>query len=146
MFWILLLVAVCLLLYFLPTAIAVSRGYGYTGVIFAINLAAGWTALGWLVALVWSVWPTERALVEPFVGNFSGRGYRNAGDAFGAVAHGRERGRFDEASSDIEHGRFFPTEDVVNQLEKLARLRDAGVLSDQEFLVHKSRMMGSVSR
>jgi hypothetical protein len=46
----------------------------------------------------------------------------------------------------MERGRFFPTDDVVNQLEKLARLRDAGVLSEQEFLVQKSRILGSLSR
>jgi hypothetical protein len=41
--------------YFLPTIIAGTRWHVSDGAIFALNLLAGWTALGWLVALVWSL-------------------------------------------------------------------------------------------
>ena len=42
-------------LYFLPTIIAGTREHMAAGAIFALNLLAGWTALGWLAALVWSL-------------------------------------------------------------------------------------------
>lgn len=43
------------LLYLLPTVIAATRGHHNTGAIFALNLLLGWTALGWIVAFVWSL-------------------------------------------------------------------------------------------
>src|SRR5690348_11657405 len=103
MIWVAFLIIFVVLMiafYFLPAIIARCRGHGYSGAIFAVNLAVGWTALGWLVALVWSVWPKERALVEPFVGNVTGSGYRNSGDAFGAADYGRERGRREAMRAD----------------------------------------------
>lgn len=44
-----------LALYFLPTAIASSRDHNNLGPIFLLNLILGWTLVGWVVALVWSV-------------------------------------------------------------------------------------------
>lgn len=41
--------------YLLPSIIAAERGHMSSGAIFALNLLAGWTALGWLAALVWSL-------------------------------------------------------------------------------------------
>ncbi len=42
------------LLYFLPLAIAFSRGHKDTGPIFVVDLFLGWTLVGWVVALVWA--------------------------------------------------------------------------------------------
>lgn len=41
--------------YFLPTCIAVARKTSNKGSIFGTNLFLGWTILGWIVALVWSI-------------------------------------------------------------------------------------------
>lgn len=38
--------------YFLPWAIAATRGKSNTGVVFWVNLVLGWTVVGWVVALV----------------------------------------------------------------------------------------------
>jgi 4-amino-4-deoxy-L-arabinose transferase-like glycosyltransferase len=46
--------AVISLLYFLPLAIAFSRGHKDTGPIFLVDLFLGWTLVGWVVALVWA--------------------------------------------------------------------------------------------
>lgn len=43
-----------LAVYFLPTLIALSRKRDNSGAIFALNLFAGWTFFGWLVAIVWA--------------------------------------------------------------------------------------------
>ncbi len=45
---------VVILVYFLPTVIALSRGHLSALAIFLINLFFGWTLIGWLVALIWS--------------------------------------------------------------------------------------------
>lgn len=42
-------------LYFLPFLIASLRQHKNILAIFLLNLALGWTFLGWIVALIWSV-------------------------------------------------------------------------------------------
>lgn len=49
-------------LYFLPTLIAAKRDHPYKTAILIIDVLAGWTLLGWIVALVWCfVDPPERS-------------------------------------------------------------------------------------
>jgi hypothetical protein len=43
-----------LVLYFLPSIIAVARQKRNTLSIFLLNLFLGWTLIGWVLALVWS--------------------------------------------------------------------------------------------
>jgi hypothetical protein len=47
--------SVVTLLYLLPTSIAIARTRSNTGAIFVLNLFLGWTLVGWVIALVWSV-------------------------------------------------------------------------------------------
>ena len=44
-----------ILLYFLPTLIASRREHRNLVAIGALNLFLGWTLIGWVVALVWSL-------------------------------------------------------------------------------------------
>lgn len=44
-----------LILYFAPTFFAYGRSHNNTLAIFALNLLLGWTFLGWVIALVWSL-------------------------------------------------------------------------------------------
>lgn len=46
------LVAIATVGYMLPWAIAATRGKSNSGAIFWVNLLAGWTLIGWVVALV----------------------------------------------------------------------------------------------
>ena len=41
--------------YFLPSIIAVARSKRDTAAIFVLNLFLGWTAIGWVIALVWAL-------------------------------------------------------------------------------------------
>ena len=41
-------------LYFLPTIIALARSKRDTVSILLLNLFLGWTAIGWVIALVWA--------------------------------------------------------------------------------------------
>lgn len=52
---ILFLIVICLAFYFLPTLIAASRNHHQWGTIFVVNIFFGWTFVGWVVALAWSV-------------------------------------------------------------------------------------------
>jgi len=42
-------------LYFLPAIIAFARGKRDAGAILVLNLFLGWTAIGWVIALVWAL-------------------------------------------------------------------------------------------
>lgn len=46
---------ILLMLYFLPGIIASQRGHANQASIWTINLLLGWTFLGWIAALVWSI-------------------------------------------------------------------------------------------
>jgi hypothetical protein len=51
----LIVLSLLLALYFLPTIIAGVRSHRNTLAIFIVNLLLGWSLLGWIAALVWSV-------------------------------------------------------------------------------------------
>lgn len=53
--WAYLIWAVLIAGYFLPTIIAGRRKHHNLGAIIAVNLLLGWTLLGWLIALIWSL-------------------------------------------------------------------------------------------
>lgn len=44
-----------LILYFIPAITANSNKKENTGAIFVLNLFLGWTGVGWVLALVWSL-------------------------------------------------------------------------------------------
>jgi uncharacterized iron-regulated membrane protein len=48
-----LFLVISLLLYFLPAFLARDK-HNFTG-IFILNLVAGWTFIGWIIALIWAV-------------------------------------------------------------------------------------------
>lgn len=52
------------LLYFAPWIVAFVRNHSQTNAIFAVNLLLGWTLVGWVWALAWSLMadtPSEQA-------------------------------------------------------------------------------------
>lgn len=49
------IVAVLISLYFLPSLIAIIKGRRNKTAIFALNILLGWTFIGWVVSLVWSL-------------------------------------------------------------------------------------------
>ena len=42
-------------MYFLPSIIAFARSKRDSASIFVLNLLLGWTAIGWVIALVWAL-------------------------------------------------------------------------------------------
>ncbi|MGY6663391.1 MAG: type VI secretion system-associated protein TagO [Glycocaulis sp.] len=50
LFWV-----IALGLYFLPAFVAAGRQHHDAGAVFVLNLLLGWTLLGWVIALVWSL-------------------------------------------------------------------------------------------
>lgn len=118
-------VGAMIVFYFAPTVLAFGRGHAYRWVIGAVNLVAGWTLMGWLVCAVWAVWPRERALAEPLIGNPTGTGART----LGAVLN--DERPVSPAHRGIAAGGF--DDDTLNHIRRLVALRDNGALSPAEF-------------
>lgn len=53
------LIVVIVLVYFVPTVIAFTRGVSNSGSVFVLNLFLGWTLVGWVVALAMAARSTE---------------------------------------------------------------------------------------
>lgn len=66
------LIIAALAIYLIPTFIAFSRGHRYKFPIMAFNIGAGWSGIGWIWTLVWSLWPQNTALVDPLLGDATG--------------------------------------------------------------------------
>ncbi len=58
-------------LYFIPAIVAYRRGHAQLPLIIAINLLLGWTVLGWILTLVWSL-TGEEAPKPPTIQQTSG--------------------------------------------------------------------------
>ena len=56
----LIVLLVGMVLYFVPTIVAAKRGHHNVGTIIVINVLLGWTFIGWVVALAWSVSEVRR--------------------------------------------------------------------------------------
>ena len=53
--FILLLICIPILLYFIPYLVAYNKKHINTNAILILNIFLGWTLIGWVVALIWSV-------------------------------------------------------------------------------------------
>ncbi len=100
-----------LLVYFLPTIIADNRKHPNTTAIGVFNFFLGWTFLGWVLALVWSLGNTKPK--ETIVVNSP------------------------------ENETVKETEDNLDQLLKLKKLLDEGVISQEEFDLKKQKLLNS---
>ena len=76
--------------YLLPFWVALYRKHSYKWVILALTIGGGWTGLLWVASLVWAVWPYDKSLADPLLGNVTGEGERNIGHTLGEVDYGRE--------------------------------------------------------
>lgn len=53
------LAIIALVIYFVPAITAIDRGHHQAAAIIALNLLLGWTLLGWVGAMVWSLTATR---------------------------------------------------------------------------------------
>jgi T4 superinfection immunity protein len=57
-----LILIVVIFIYFFPAMVAGMRDHSQGLAIFVLNLLTGWTALGWVAALVWACTNTGRGV------------------------------------------------------------------------------------
>ena len=114
-----------LVLYFLPTVIAISRRHSYKWVILGINIFGFVYFIPWIFTFVWAAWPKNKSLIDPLAGNVTGTGFRNAGDTIGSARYGSERG--------------YKEEEELDNIENLLRV---GKISKDEYHAMRKKILG----
>ena len=115
-------------IFWFPSIVAKRRGHAYTSMIQVLNIATLFTFITWFIAAGWAIFPSEKSLIDPVVGNPTGLGRRNAGDTIGAAGQGLGRGKSFEEETD-------------KQIQNLIEMRSMGLLSDEEFLKAKRKVL-----
>jgi Superinfection immunity protein/Short C-terminal domain len=119
--------------YFLPTIIAILRRKANAGGIFVLNLLLGWTLIGWIGALVWSLsadaQPTiivhnQSAAAPPPPPPPQSHAYTNVTVRKPVASAGSNQ------------------QDKIDQLRQLKQLLDEGVLTEEEFNRQKAAILG----
>lgn len=54
-------ILIVIALYFLPWLVAALRNHHQRGAIALTNVLLGWTVLGWVIALIWSVTAVDKS-------------------------------------------------------------------------------------
>ena len=115
-------------IFWFPSIVAKRRGHAYTSMIQVLNIATLFTFITWFIAAGWAIFPSEKSLIDPVVGNPTGLGRRNAEDTIGAAGQGLGRGKSFEEETD-------------KQIQNLIEMRSMGLLSDEEFLKAKRKVL-----
>ena len=131
-------------IYFIPTIIALKRDHEYKWVIFALNFVGGLTGILWIVALVWAVYPDNRSIADPVLGNVTGKGVRNFGDQLGEYQFGKERGYSTEKQKNPNVMAVSGLESELAALEKLHNLKVSGAITELEFKKKRDEILGHV--
>lgn len=126
-----LIILVVALLYALPTFIAFYRNHEYRWIIFAVNVVVDATGLGWLVAFVWAIYPENKSLADPILGNPTGLKDRNVGHTVGEV----------QAAADQTRDKQMGTASALEALDRLASLAERGVITPDEFEKKKADLL-----
>lgn len=130
---IILFVIVMLVIAFVPAIIAYRRKHEYRHIILVLCIFS-FTGILWLIAFISAVWPSEKSLADPVVGNVTGLGRRNMGDTAGAARYGQNRGYEDEAYLDQQSQR--PSRqfrDPYAEPQRSQTYRDDPKLHDPEY-------------
>lgn len=136
-------------LYFLPAIIAITRKKSNTGAILVLNFFLGWTLIGWVVSLVWALSSEYRPQQVVINNNMSpdnnipSNNPPNSNMSTGRhvtpvmirptnPARAQQPAPSSTASSQ---------QDKIHQLQQLKELLDNGVLTQEEFIRQKSKIL-----
>jgi hypothetical protein len=138
--------------YFLPTIIAITRTKSNTGAILVLNFFLGWTLVGWVVSLVWALSSDYRPQQVVINNNMSADN--------SMPSHNPPNNNNMSADRHVTPVMIRPTnparpqqtapsssvsdqQDKINQLHQLKELLDNGVLTQEEFIRQKSKILDS---
>ena len=124
-------IVISLISYFLPTVIAMLRGKSNTFAILLLNLFLGWTFIGWIVALVWSVTNDNKSQTI-VVNNNSSIEPKNEFKTLTSLGVNYEQ---------IDNSNLNSHQEKIKNLKKLKQLLDDGILSQEEFIEQKNQIL-----
>jgi hypothetical protein len=124
-------IIISLISYFLPTVIAMLRGKSNTFAILLLNLFLGWTFIGWIVALVWSV-TSDNKPQTIVVNNNSSIEPKNE---LKTLSNQRIKSEQTNNSNLNSH------QEKIQNLKKLKQLLDDGILTQEEFVQQKNQIL-----
>ncbi|GBQ08998.1 superinfection immunity protein [Saccharibacter floricola] len=131
-----------LALYLLPSIIALSRDHENKAAIILVNVFGAWTGLAWLIALIWALWPRTPRGYAPFASNGFDHQWQ-------PPSYGPKPPPFPSSpssagySSGISSHEGGLTNEQLEGLEKIGRLRSEGILSEEEFEKAKKRLLNT---
>ena len=136
-----------LIIYFLPSIIAIFRSKSNTAAIVVLNLFLGWTFIGWLVALIWAV-SKDREQQQIIVNNNVYSEYRTVTPNITLPIpesiqnnYGMQKTLSSRRTKTIEQNPKSHQEKIEN-LQKLKQLLDDGILTQEEFDKQKTQILG----
>ena len=131
-------IIVILILYFFPTLIAAFKGKSNSLAIFALNLFLGWTFIGWLVALIWSLTKDNK---QQIIVNNHASNDRAISPIMAVPTQERaietQKAPLPEITINDSH------QEKINQLKQLKELLDNGILTQKEFENQKNKILNS---
>ena len=137
---------VYLIIYFLPTIIALLSGCDRTGPVFLMNLLLGWTFVGWVWAFVWAVSP-KRQQQNILITNHISAERKNNEIITQPIPESFENYNnthsLPKSLPRLENINIKSHEDKIHQLKQMKQLLDTGILTQDEFDKQKSKILSS---
>lgn len=122
----------------LPGITAFQKKHEYRWVILILALASPFfIGITWLIAMVWVYWPSGKTSIDPIMN--SSDESKNVGTTFGRIAASFRA----ETAKDSNSAKVIPDDQAIEKLEKLAGLLEKGLITQEEFLSQKSKLLGS---
>ena len=112
----------------IPGIIATRRKHAYKNIIWILGIAGITNGLTWFVAMFWALWPQEKSLIDPLMGNVTGTGVRNAGDTIGTTIAGVSQGSNDEIN-------------LRDELNNVKELFDQGLINEEEYKRKREKIL-----
>jgi apolipoprotein N-acyltransferase len=145
---VLIVTVIAVAVYLIPTIIAYQRKHHYRRIILGINVIFGLTGLGYLVAFVWAVWPKETAVFDVVTNDPTTNSSEAGQKIYGKMGTNVKAFRNAlNSSSSTSPQESQPSNDVLNNnyediLRSLAKLRDDGIITEEEFSNKKKSILG----
>ncbi|MEI8315436.1 MAG: superinfection immunity protein [Verrucomicrobiota bacterium] len=137
---ILIVVVIVLGIYLLPSIIAFRRKHHYRFIILGINVVMGLTGIGYLAAFVWAVWPSQTSVIDPLVASPTSTRVEEGKQIYGRW--GEYKKAFQSSSTPPPLPVPPSHEDCDQQLRTLAKLKEDGIISAEEFDKKKKSLLG----
>jgi len=115
-------------LWILPGIIASRRNHAYKNIIWILAIVGIVNGITWFIAIIWALWPQEKSLLDPLIGNVTGTGTRNMGDTIGAAVAGVSQGSKDEIT-------------LRNELKQTKDLLDQGLITEEEYKKKREKIL-----